>query len=551
MTLSCSSRGIVAAAALAVGLAVSSPSAQALPPEYLANAAFHPTDPNVLAVRWESGGGGFLISRDGAKTFRAHPAYAFYKYGLVDRVPFRVSGDGKLLVAVSDAYMEDDGSGCSISAKHEDSVGKSWIADIALHPTNPDTTFLANTGSASGAKHVGLWKRDKAGVLTPLGKSEPALEMMNSVIVRGLAVIPRAASMDGLRFVETITRQTYTQGQTVPAISSALRYTDDLGTTWTEHPVPDPDKTNAVVRLLAVTATEPMKVVVSLDVNSGAVDGPDTVLVSSDGGMTFTPYSKELTAASVALLMPNGALLLADSAGEGGLYQADSVGAPLRKIFNEPVKCLALQPGADGKVVMCKSFEIGFLDVAQGKFCGTFQIGDTPGMVQCPSANLDTNADAKRQLCNAWCGPLHYAFAPLCGMYNDKVPECGLVARQTDVTSGWTEPPGDFAAPRCAGYERPVRGDGDAGVGSDAGASVDGGASPADAATPMEAGAGSSDAGGGGSNPDDEDASTDEEPAKKKGGGCHVTAPGAAQGAGWSLALGLLSLVAWRRRRAR
>jgi uncharacterized protein (TIGR03382 family) len=546
MKLSCSARSLAGVSAL-LGALTLAPNAQALPPEYLANASFHPTDPKVLVVRYESAGGGFLITRDGGKTYRAYPSYAFYTYGLKDRVPFLEAGDGKLLLGVSDAYLEDDGTGCGLKNAQVENLGQSWIADIASHPTDPNVTFIANTGSLSDAKHVGLWKRDKSGALTALGVSEPAVAMMNSVIVRGLKPVARAASMEGVRFFETITRQTYMTGQMVPTPSSALRYSDDLGATWTEHAIPDPDKTAGVARLLAVSNSEPAKILVALDISVGTSDPPDQLYSSTDGGKTFTLYSKDLLSASQALLLDDGKLLVADSGSPGGLYLADAIGMPLRKVFDDTVKCLALQPETK-KILMCKAYEIGFFDLASSSFCSTFQFNETVGFVSCPGTDLSTNTKVKDQLCGAWCGPGHYASSPLCAGYNDPSKVCGVQARAWDTqdpdpSKHWIEPPGAFVASRCAGYERPSVPD--AGVGTDAGTGMADAGAPAqdsgvshahdDAATQPEPGDDD-----GGDEPDDE---------KKKGGGCHLTATSSHAGsAGW-LALSLLSLLALRRRR--
>jgi hypothetical protein len=538
-------RRLGAVLALCAGLTLLQPVARALPPEYLSNAAFHPTDPNMLVVRWESAQGGLLITRDGGKSFRALPASAFYKYGLVNRVPFRVASDGSLLIGVSDGFFEDDGSGCNVGQKHDAQLGGQWVADIAPHPSDVDTTFLVTTGDSMG-KHAGLWKRAKGGAVTALGVSEPLMVGKPGVVIQGLAVVPHAAAMEGVRFVETGTRQVPMSAQQMATTSAIVRISDDLGATWTEHAVPDPDKTQGVVRLLAVEPGEPMKLVVSLEVSSGATDQPDPIFVSTDSAASFKLYTNEIVAAGPALRLANGQLLLGDSGSPGGLWLADAIGMPLRKIADYSVKCLAQQP-KDGKVIMCKPYEVGFLDVAKGEFCGIFQINETEGLVSCPSADLASNMSVQSQLCGAWCGPAHYAFTPMCAIYNNPKIVCGIQARQWDTmepdpSKRWIEPPGDFAAPRCAGFERVVLGSdagvSDAGAGpSDAGAAS---ASDADVAPAQDASTGSTRADSGSAKPESDD-----------GGGCSVALRTRSQHSVAWLALALFSLLAWRRRSAR
>jgi hypothetical protein len=327
--------------------------------------------------------------------------------------------------------------------------------------------------------------------------------------------------------------------------SPVLRISDDLGATWTEHAIPDPDKTQGVVRLLAVEPGEPMKLVVALEVSSGATDQPDPIFVSTDSGASFKPYSSEILAAGPALRLANGQLLLGDSGSPGGLWLADGIGMPLRKIADYSIKCLAQQPKG-GKVFMCKPYEIGLLDVAKAEFCGIFQLNETESLVSCPSADLTTNMSVQSQLCGAWCGPAHYAFTPMCAIYNKPNVVCGIQARAWDTMDPnperhWIEPPGSLAAPRCAGFERVVPA-GDAGV-------SDAGTSQSDAGTTHEddAGAPADDAGHASTRAD---SGSSAEPKSDDGGGCSVAVRTRAQHSLAWLGLALFSLLAWRRRRA-
>jgi hypothetical protein len=52
---------------------------------------------------------------------------------------------------------------------------------------------------------------------------------------------------------------------------------------------------------------------------------------------------------------------------------------------------------------------------------------DIAEFVSCPGEDLALGC--QQQLCKNWCGPLHFAEAPLCDAYDDESPLCGVAAR--------------------------------------------------------------------------------------------------------------------------
>jgi hypothetical protein len=451
------------AALAAPVVALSAGVAHAVPPEYFHSIALHPTDPQVFAVRYESAFGGLFLSRNGGQSFQLVPARAFYNYGLQRRVPMTFAGDGTLLLALDSGLLVDDGKGCMppppASAPHasEAAVAGLWVMDVTPHPTDPDTSFVLTSGDTMGA-HSGVWRRNKQG-LVALGKSEPAPAMPGKLpfIASDLAVIARTASMDGVRFIEAGTK--YDHSTTPLTTSPVLRVSDDLGTTWTTYNIPDPNKTSGNARILLVDGSEPFKAIVSLENGFGeeSSDPMDPLFVTKDGGQSFTPYLDKIQVAEDAVLLPSGQILIGDRGGAGGLWSADNFDATPTKIRDSSVNCLAYQPKTQ-KLLMCSHYEVGYYDVANKSFCAMFRMNEVAAFPSCPSAPLDQNAKGIDQLCNGLCGAAHFASAPVCTSF--PIPPnrtCGPSAvaydnSNPDPNKRWVEPPGDNAAPRCAGF---------------------------------------------------------------------------------------------------
>ncbi len=460
--------------------------ARAVPPEYLSGVALHPLHPGMFVLRYESAGGGFLISRDGGKSASATPSHAFLKYGFSGQVPFTLASDGKLLIGQLDGLFSDDGAGC-VGA----TPSLAWVADFAPHPSDPDLVFLVTTGNTKGM-HAGLWQRERGGKLSALGVSEPLMASGNSfagLVVQGLKVTARAESALGLRFVAVATRYRVQDGKMLPA--PVLRISDDAGASWSERPLPDAGADKGTPRLLAVGAGAPTKIVVALELGGDTSDPIDPIYYSADEGQTFVAYLSEIKRAHAALLLPDGRFLVGARARAGGLWLADSLGAAPRKIAGHAVHCLS-HHAPSGRTYMCKPHEFGLLELGSGTFCSQFQLNETRAL-SCATLSDAQRTAVQTQLCNGFCGPGHYASAALCAGYDDPARICGPSAhaydqQNPDPDKRWLEPPGLAAAARCSGAPPlPV-----SSSSADAGALPTGGSRPgvstADAGTTLEAG---------------------------------------------------------------
>ncbi len=516
--------------------------AHAVPPEYFRSIALHPTNPDVFAVRYDNAYGGLLFSRDGGKSMQLLPARYFYYYSLQRWVPMIIAGDGKLQVALDEGLALDDGNGCIAppgegeTQPSDPAVKGLWVADVTLHPTEPETSFLLTTGDTKTA-HAGVWRR-KQGTLAPLGTSEPLAAGGKLAFYAGsLRVVARAASTEGIRFVETGLKNDYS---TMPMASTpVLRISDDLGKTWTTSTIPDPMKTGGTPRIVLVDGSEPFKAIVAIENGFGdeSDDPIDPLFVTKDGGQTFAPYLDQVKSIGEAALLPSGQVLVADRSPEGGLWSATNFDSSPTKIADFSVRCLAYQPQTK-KVFMCKFAELGYYDPAAKTFCTIYSMKEATGFVSCPGAPVAQSKKVIDQLCGGWCGAAHYASSAICSSFVSEPGRiCGPAAYAYDNNDPnpdkrWIEPPGANGSPRCTGFPARLTTGMGTMTGSDGGTDAtlsdaggnDGGSTALDAGAQTSADADEPQSpGGGGAVPE----------KKKSGGGCHVS-PRVGSGSGGS-----------------
>jgi hypothetical protein len=441
--------------------------------EFLRTLAVHPTDPDVFAIRYENVFGGILLSRDGGKSVRIVPGLAITATGLRSDVPMLMGPDGKLMFALDEELHLDDGTGCALG-HIEPGIDNAGIVDLARHPSEPLTTFMVTLAAIPerGPKHAGLWRRDTQGAM-PLGASDPARTSTGEVPFRptNLRVVARAASVQGLRFIEVgFVRDCAT---TPAAYNPVLRVSDDLGMSWTTHPIAAPGVVDNL-RLLAVSGGDPFRALVAFEkLGSQDEDPYDPIYLTKDSGASFSLYLDQIQSVGEAVLLPSGRLVLGDrSLLGGGLWSASDLESTPVKLQDFRVTCLGYQETAQ-KLLLCTGYELGAYDLASNTFCSMFRLTDTRGFVACPTDPLEQNDKAKDQLCDGYCTAKHYATAPLCSSFDvGNANLCGAGAVEYDKNADYVSPPGAYAAPRCDGFPGVVDAGVsavDAGTGSDAG----------------------------------------------------------------------------------
>lgn len=387
--------------------------ARAAPPELLSALALHPSDPDHLVLAYVQGGQGLLFSADGGHSFALRCGAAVSASFTRSRAPLFLTLDGETLLGTFEGLVRGGADGCGF--RDDAALSGLQVADIAAHPLDPALSFLV-TANAADERWTGLLRRNADGSFTELGGADARAAA--SVAMNRLRVV--ASPGGGLRFYASALRA-LGPDEYVPVI----RVSDDAGATWRESTVTGAE--GARLQLIAADPTNPDRIAVALQ--RDALE--DTVLISSDAGQTFEPRLElfELGASAVA---PDGRLWLGDAGGDteysqpGALYLLDDFGAAPRELARYPVRCLGYR-ALDERLLVCQRSEFGSADPATGAFSRRASFETVAGFVACGGEPLD--AICEPQLCENWCGVLHYASAPVCDAYFEDSPPCGPPAR--------------------------------------------------------------------------------------------------------------------------
>jgi hypothetical protein len=403
--------GLACAALLAVPLA-----AEAAPPELFSQLALHPTDPNRIVLAYVQGGQGLLFSEDGGQTFSLRCGAAVSSSFTRSRVPLLVTGDGETLLGTFEGLVRGGSDGCGFGDDAD--LRGLQVADFVPHPTDPEVAFVATANSTDG-RATGLVRRNADGSFTALTPpSDAGVAGSASVSMNRLGVTVRPDG--GLRFyasaLETDDADDY---------RPTIRHSDDAGASWVSYDVAN--AAGSRVLLIGVDPTHTDRIAIVLQ----REQAPDSVLVSTDAGRSFEQRLEifDLGASSVA---PDGRLWVGDAGGDveysqpGGLYRLDDFTAAAQKLATYPVRCLGYR-ALDGALFGCKRSEFGGVDPESGEFHPRTSFAQIGGFVSCGDEALA--AACKPQLCDNWCGVLHYASAPLCDAYDELNPLCGPAAR--------------------------------------------------------------------------------------------------------------------------
>ena len=410
---------------LALFLALQFPDvAHAGPVEQLVQLVMHPTDPNVMAVRYVNGSDGIFVTADGGKSWKLLCDAALFDPVGTHGGPLVITGGGTMIMGVFTGMWHDDGHACGWS--NEPKYEGQWVADFAVDPIDPSITYSVT--STGGDKLNGILRRDASGTWSDLGTKE-------NLLVTDLHVVPHGG---GLRFyVGTVKGQVTPPGGGTPTPNYVIRVSDDNGANWTEHVY---GVANGTLHVQAIDPTNPDRLVVSIErvENGGEPPGSarDSVLVSSDRGATFKEYLKVTEIGGVAFA-PDGRIWIGDAGASDpaqprGLWFAPSLDAPATKLprSDYPVQCLGYQEATD-TLYACQQWSFGPVDIRDGSFRSSLDVTQVASFVDCPG--VDMAATCQVQLCGAYCGYGHYAQAPVCCAYSS--PTCGPAAAERGTTT--------------------------------------------------------------------------------------------------------------------
>ncbi len=493
--------------------------AHAGPVEQLVQLAVHPGDPDVMAIRYINGGDGILYSDDAGATFKllclAAVDVAVRRSGTI-----AFGGDGHMVMGIFDGAYEDAGGGCGWSA--EPSLAGIWVSDLAADPLDPGVLYLATSKSgAGGPMPNGLVRRSAEGTYEPFGIQEALL------ITRVRAV----ATETGRRFYQSAIMGMIPgmiDGMMLDVPNYIIRVSDDDAETFESFPF---GATNGgAFRLVAVDPTNPDRIVALID-REGEMDD---LLVSSDRGETFTDYHPLSNFGAIAIA-PDGRVFIGESglstdpSASVGMWSAANLDTAPQKLADYPVQCLHYQETSD-TLFACQRWSFGTVDPEDGAFTETMKFTTVPEFIACDGVDMPATCEA--QLCQDYCGPGHFAQAPVCEAYDQ--PYCGpcVAAMETE------------GAEECASGGAGTGGAADGGVGQ-AGSGPSAGAPGAGGrGGDGEAGSDTAGTGAGGSGTEDRD----------DGGGCSISAVGDrphAHAGTLSAALAAIAWIARKRRRTR
>ncbi|HET6338999.1 MAG TPA: hypothetical protein VFG30_37525 [Polyangiales bacterium] len=377
--------------------------AHAGPVERMADIAVHPSKPDVMVLRYVNGGTGLLYTTDGGQNFRLLCASAID----TDKPtgPITISGDGRVLMGEFDGLWQDNGEGCEWSKPAP--LENRWITDLAADPANEARVLAVSGNGDPGAKN-GISRRDESGQWTDVGSRDE----INVTRVRA------TKTSSGVRIYESAIRVQTTGDGGVPEAKYLIRVSDDEGSTWKENEVA---VTNGSFRLEVIDPTNPDRIVGSISRTST----PDELLVSRDQGATFTSYG-ELTEVGALVMAPDGRIWAGEpqnvmmASASRGLWFAESLDAPLAKVSDMGVECLAYLPQSDS-LVGCQAYSFGKFNSTTWQFTEMFHFRNAKEFVKC--GGTDVAAMCEVQMCLDYCGAGHFAQAILCCAYD--TPACG------------------------------------------------------------------------------------------------------------------------------
>lgn len=495
--------GLLAAALLPSGVAHASG-----PTERMLQALLHPSDPNVIVVRYGVPSGasdGFLFSHDGGATFKAACSSLIGKDVRLQRsntpyvAPVALDGMGQLTVSQdSDKLFTDDGTGCTYT-KTPGFAGKT-VVSIAPDPSDVNALYglvYTNNPEKPTETTSEVMRRAADGTWTSLGPiKKPATDQS----VYGSDLLVAALPGGGLRMVTLFA--TWTADDKNDADNLRVAISDDRGKTWQEHPLAEPPQ-NYDVRLLAIDPTQPDRV---LAVHYGS-SARDKLLLSTDKGATYQPWAEVNEASSVAF-MPDGRVYIGDGADLledpfGGLYSAAKLGDPLMKVGDESyIDCLQYR-ASDQKLFACQRDKFGTVDPTTGVFTALTSFPQVSELLDCPNQNSHDVCEEELNSGLSWCCAGHYPFTEFCGDYDVTMSRgrgvlCGLSGRAYEAGDAGTD-----------------AGASDAGTRLDAGSKVDAGARDAAVARRDAASEGN----------EDDEGEDDIAATPKKDDGCTLRAP--------------------------
>ncbi len=237
-------------------------------------------------------------------------------YGGTQDPAIGVMADGTVLAGIFEGLSITHDRGCSWAFAVAP-LADEYVIDVSVHRDEPSRAVaITSTGMGTGF-HVILAETNDNGVTW----SQAGTAITNDMIALTVDVAP------------SNTDRVYVSGLVGKDYAPAIERTDDRGVTWTRT-VLDPAYVKDVPFLAAIDPTNPDRVYLRL---SGT--DTDRLLVSDDGGLTFTEV---LTVAGDLLgfaLSPDGTRVAIGSPAEG-IHLATAADLAFQKVNELQSRCL-------------------------------------------------------------------------------------------------------------------------------------------------------------------------------------------------------------------
>jgi hypothetical protein len=385
--------------------------ARAGTPDLLIHSAPRPAGSDLVVLAYENGGDGILYSRDRGETFSALCSSMIneadgdggFKFvnGLGDTI---VTGDGHVLAGDTRGLWVDDGQLCNWQRAPE--LKDEWVTSLAHDPRDPNIVY--GVLASSTADDNGLFRRNADGSVDRVGVG-------SSIKIHSLQVVERPDG--GLRFYQgAIVGSTplFDYDAQVPLpdggvgplrrekLLYALRVSDDEGQTWTEHDVETDPGTSVSVE--AVDPTDIDRLVIRLARGTAI----DTLVFVEQAGAMQRPWL-DVEEVTGVVFEPSGAVWIAGSGVDDGVWRADELGADPTKVRDHAAFCIALN-GDD--LELCDRMDYGVADKTTGLLSAP-RLYDTVDRVH-SCEGVDVVEFCRPLFCAGRCAGNHWPASPMC-----------------------------------------------------------------------------------------------------------------------------------------
>ncbi|WP_437819332.1 WD40/YVTN/BNR-like repeat-containing protein [Sorangium sp. So ce1078] len=276
--------------------------------------ASHPSDPSRLMVRATYG---LLSTHDGGAAWRwiCEPVVGF---GGNEDPMLAFLADGTIVAGVFDGLSASKNGGCDWSFAPGELMDR-YVIDLSADREDPSRAVLVvSTGLGAGRFLTQLWETsDNADSWTKAGANLPEDFLAHTV---------DAAPSNRDRV--------YLSGRFgAPDYAGALQRTDDRGATWQRLDIQGSDDTR-LPYIGAIDPADPDTVYVRLD-----GDPTDALLVSRDGGESFTTVFESKGDLLGFALSPDGASVIVGGP-QDGIWRAPASSLEFEKISDVGARCL-------------------------------------------------------------------------------------------------------------------------------------------------------------------------------------------------------------------